>query len=145
MIKDLASALNSLHTMKIAHGGLHPRNVLLTSDNRVLLSAFDVSKTPVRCHPEYANILYLYSLISSILFDSLQVQRLESPFEDNGLRFIDPRTRRNSLDPANDMFCLGMLALWLFCPTTTFNTDHRGHVQLGKLESIPMFMQRECG
>ena len=65
MIKDLASALNSLHTMKIAHGGLHPRNVLLTSDNRVLLSAFDVSKTPVRCHPEYANIRYLFLLISS--------------------------------------------------------------------------------
>ena len=73
------------------------------------------------------------------------MQRLESPFEDNGLRFIDPRTRRNSLDPANDMFCLGMLALWLFCPTTTFNTHPCGDVQLGKLESIPIFMQSECG
>ncbi|XP_025097157.1 serine/threonine-protein kinase 31-like isoform X3 [Pomacea canaliculata] len=112
VVKSVVEGLKMLHEKKVLHGEVHPHNIILRPDGTAGLLPPDLSCCPLdRAKNKYA-----------------------AP---NGIEFIDPAVQ--SL-PANsepngsvDIFSVGVLTLWLCCPTTRVRCKPDGSIDVSQL------------
>ncbi|KAH9502473.1 hypothetical protein Btru_068791 [Bulinus truncatus] len=120
VVRCLCKALQNLHLFNIVHGQVQPENIVIDSSGNASLLPPDFSMSDVeRCKSKY---------ITS-----------------SGLEMLAPEMKPNKLSPeparSVDVFCLGLLALWMHYPNINFLETRDGtidfsHVQLDRNLSI---------
>lgn len=106
--------MQCLHDGHIVHGEINPCNIGYTPDGQTVLLCPDFSK-------------------------SLE-DRLKKPFvADNGLYFRCPEVAcgRSAGTKSTDMYCLGLVILWLYFPTLSIPMKADGYPRLSELQMDP--------
>ncbi|MBV7330302.1 serine/threonine-protein kinase [Chloroflexi bacterium TSY] len=105
LIEQIAAALDYAHSNGISHGTLQPKNVLLTSDNHVLLTNFRAA---------------------TVEAEEELVVRLVGEMDIAQLAYFAPEQASGQIAvaPACDIFALGVIAYRLFTGRLPFVSEH---------------------
>ncbi|XP_052059491.1 serine/threonine-protein kinase 31-like isoform X3 [Mytilus californianus] len=114
IIENLGKSIQCLHEGHIIHGEINPSNIGYTSDGDIVLLCPDFSK-------------------------SLEDRLKKAFLAENGLCFRCPEVAcgRSAGTKSTDMYCLGLVILWLYFPSINIPFKADGYPRLNDLQMDP--------
>ncbi|XP_063430634.1 serine/threonine-protein kinase 31-like isoform X2 [Mytilus trossulus] len=114
IIENLGKSIQCLHEGHIIHGEINPSNIGYTADGDIVLLCPDFSK-------------------------SLEDRLKKAFLAENGLCFRCPEVAcgRSAGTKSTDMYCLGLVILWLYFPSISIPFKADGYPRLNDLQMDP--------